>query len=193
MSTVQAAGVRWDLSPLFDSPDAARGSVEPALERSRAFEARWRGTVDGITPAHLAEALAELGAIENLLSRISSYSMLRKAVDVTSEENRDLGAAVEAAVVQAQNALRFFELEWLALDDEQATRLVDRLERDGLVERSACASDARGSFAVITPAGRQRLDEALGTHVRDLRRRFLSRFTPEEQEQLAGFWARIDS
>jgi oligoendopeptidase F len=132
VSTVQAAGVRWDLAPLFDSPDAARASIEPALERSRAFEARWRGTVDGITPAGLAEALAELGAIENLLSRIASYSMLRKAVDVTSEENRDLGAAVDAAVVQAQNALRFFELEWLALDEERATRLAEapELEHD---------------------------------------------------------------
>jgi oligoendopeptidase F len=132
VSTVQAAGVRWDLAPLFDSPEAARASIEPALERSRAFEAQWRGTVDGITPEALAEALAELGAIENLLSRIASYSMLRKAVDVTSEENRDLGAAVDAAVVQAQNALRFFELEWLALDDEQATRLAEapELERD---------------------------------------------------------------
>jgi oligoendopeptidase F len=132
VSTVQASGVRWDLSPLFSSVEAARDAIDPALERARAFESTWRGRLDGIAPAQLAEALAELGAIENVLNRIGSYSMLRKAVDVTSEQNRDLGATVDAAVVQAQNALRFFELEWLALDQEQAERLATapELERD---------------------------------------------------------------
>lgn len=71
------------------------------------------------------------------------------------------------------------------------TRLVDRLEREGLVGRRACPSDARGSFAVITEAGRRRLAEAQGTHVADVRDRFLSRFDASEQEQLAEFWARL--
>ena len=42
------------------------------------------------------------------------------------------------------------------------TRLVDRLERDGLVERRACDSDARGAFAVITDAGRAGLRDHFG-------------------------------
>jgi DNA-binding MarR family transcriptional regulator len=71
------------------------------------------------------------------------------------------------------------------------TRLVDRLERDGLVERRACPSDARGSFAVITAAGRSRLEEARETHVEDLRARFLSRFDASEQDRLAEFWSRL--
>lgn len=124
MSTVQASGVRWDLSPLFASPEDARAAIEPSLERSRAFESAWRGRMAELTPAQLADALHELGEIDNELSRIASYTMLRKAVDVTSEQNRDLGAAVDAAIVQARNALRFFELEWLALDDERADELI---------------------------------------------------------------------
>jgi len=71
------------------------------------------------------------------------------------------------------------------------TRLIDRLQREGLVERRACASDARGAYAVITAAGRARLDEACGTHMADVRARFLSHFDESEQEQLAGFWARL--
>jgi len=54
VSTVQASGVRWDLSPLFGSAEAARDAIGPELERARAFEARWRGRVDGISPADLA-------------------------------------------------------------------------------------------------------------------------------------------
>jgi oligoendopeptidase F len=128
VSTVQASGVHWDLSPLFESPRAAQQAIEPALERARLFESSWRGRMASVTPGELAEALAELGAIENELSRIASYAMLRKAVDVTSEENRDLGAAVDTAVVQAQNALRFFELEWLELDDARAAELAQAPE-----------------------------------------------------------------
>ncbi len=132
MTVTLASGVRWDLSPLFESTDAARAAIAPALERARRFEARWRGRLTSISPDEMAEALAELGEIENALSRISSYAMLRKAVDVTSEENRDLGAAVEQGLVEAANTLRFFELEWLALDDQSARALVDspQLARD---------------------------------------------------------------
>jgi oligoendopeptidase F len=123
MELVQASGVRWDLSPLFESTDDARAAIAPAMERARAFELRWRGKLPEISPDHLAEALEQLGEIENALSRIASYSALRKSVDVTSEENRDLAAAVEQALVEAANVLRFFELEWLQLDDERVAEL----------------------------------------------------------------------
>jgi oligoendopeptidase F len=118
-----AAGVRWDLSPLFGSADDARAALATSLERARAFEQTWRGAMPEMTGPRLAEALLELGEIDNLLSRVHSYASLRKAVDVTDEENRDLSAAVEQGVVQVLNALRFFELEWLALEDERAAEL----------------------------------------------------------------------
>src|SRR5882672_9355460 len=44
------------------------------------------------------------------------------------------------------------------------TRLVDRLERDGLVSRCSCENDARGAYAVITDTGRERLAQARITH-----------------------------
>jgi DNA-binding MarR family transcriptional regulator len=45
------------------------------------------------------------------------------------------------------------------------TRVVDRLERDRLVERRACPTDRRGAFAAITAEGLARLDEALPDHL----------------------------
>jgi DNA-binding MarR family transcriptional regulator len=53
------------------------------------------------------------------------------------------------------------------------TRLVDRLEANGSVERIACSSDARGQEAVLTPAGLERLRTAAGTHLDGVRRYFL--------------------
>ncbi|MBW8481350.1 MarR family transcriptional regulator [Actinomadura sp. PM05-2] len=55
------------------------------------------------------------------------------------------------------------------------TRLVDRLQRDGLVDRESCASDARGLFAVLTPAGRERLDAATPAYQHGVREYVLSR------------------
>src|SRR4051812_41786236 len=71
------------------------------------------------------------------------------------------------------------------------TRLVDRLEREGLITRESCASDARGAFARLTPAGRERLQAARATHLAGVRTMFLDHFTPEELETLAGCWERV--
>jgi DNA-binding MarR family transcriptional regulator len=71
------------------------------------------------------------------------------------------------------------------------TRLVDRLVADGLLERCRAEEDGRGSFAMLTPAGRDRLDAARRTHLDGVRRYFLAQVTPDEQQLLAGVWARV--
>ena len=53
------------------------------------------------------------------------------------------------------------------------TRLVDRLVADGMVERSTCATDARGAEASLTRAGLDRLRAASTTHLEGVRRYFL--------------------
>ena len=114
----RAAGVHWDLSPLVSDAAEARARLDAALERSRAFESRYRGALPDMDGSALAGALEELAGIDNELSRVSSYAHLRESVDVTDEENKDLSAAVYRGLVEAGNALRFFDLEWIALDDE---------------------------------------------------------------------------
>lgn len=71
------------------------------------------------------------------------------------------------------------------------TRLADRLERLGFIERKACESDARGSFAVITDAGREKLAAARVTHLDGVRRHFLSHLSDAEQDALGDVWERI--
>src|ERR1017187_6226718 len=65
------------------------------------------------------------------------------------------------------------------------TRLVDRLEREELLERCSCEQDARGSFACLTDSGRDRLEEARMTHLAVVREHFLSRFSQGELSGLA--------
>jgi DNA-binding MarR family transcriptional regulator len=71
------------------------------------------------------------------------------------------------------------------------TRLVDRLERDGLIERQSCPSDARGSFATLTSDGSRRLQAARATHLAGVRSLFLDHFAPEELEVLGAAWERL--
>jgi DNA-binding MarR family transcriptional regulator len=72
------------------------------------------------------------------------------------------------------------------------SRLVDRLVREGLVAKEACEEDGRGAEAVLTPMGRGRLRAARASHLADVRRRFLARFSDEDLAELAAFWARLD-
>jgi DNA-binding MarR family transcriptional regulator len=71
------------------------------------------------------------------------------------------------------------------------SRLVTRLEEQGLVERRDCASDARGAYAQLTAGGRARLEEARGTHRAGVRLRFLDRLSEAQQRQLGATWRRI--
>ncbi len=71
------------------------------------------------------------------------------------------------------------------------TRLVDRLERAGLVERQECEEDARGLLAVITKDGRELFGHARRTHLAGVRRLFLDRFSAAEQRTLGELFARL--
>ncbi|GGO67860.1 MarR family winged helix-turn-helix transcriptional regulator [Nonomuraea cavernae] len=71
------------------------------------------------------------------------------------------------------------------------TRLIDRLQRDGLVEREACASDARGLYAVLTDTGAARLAQATPTYLGGIRSQFLDLLAPGEIEQVRVMLAKL--
>jgi DNA-binding MarR family transcriptional regulator len=71
------------------------------------------------------------------------------------------------------------------------TRLVDGLVESEMIERVSCSSDARVSYARLTPAGYEKLRQAGCTHVKSIERLFLAHFTPEELEQLSSLLSRL--
>ena len=73
-----------------------------------------------------------------------------------------------------ERSLRMNELaNYVSLSGSGLTRVVERLSRQGLVERVRAESDGRGQYAVLTPAGLKRLQEAWPTHVASVRRHVL--------------------
>jgi DNA-binding MarR family transcriptional regulator len=146
---------------------------------------------DSITPTLLSPQ--ELRAWRGML-RV--HQTLTKALDAELEREHGLSLTSYEVLLflgdSEEGRLRMHDLATqVLLSRSGLTRLADRLERDGLIERQACDSDARGSFAVITDTGRDKLNAARATHLDGVRRHYLSHLSPEEQDMLGDTWERI--
>jgi DNA-binding MarR family transcriptional regulator len=71
------------------------------------------------------------------------------------------------------------------------TRLVDRLERAGLVTRERADGDGRGIVAVLTSAGVERLRTAAGTHLNGVALHFAKGFGDGELEAFGATCQRL--
>ena len=81
--------------------------------------------------------------------------------------------------------LRMAELADLVLLSRSGlTRLVDRLQAEGLVRREPSKDDARGTYTVLTEAGLGRLRGAAPVHLAGVRRHWLEHFTDDELRTL---------
>jgi len=79
----------------------------------------------------------------------------------------------------------------LRLSTSGVTRLVDRLSVRGLVEREACPSDRRGSFAALTPPGRALVLEVIAGHLPLVDQWFTSVLEPDELATLARLLRKV--
>jgi oligoendopeptidase F len=131
MSVIDVQDVAWDLDPLVDGEgsEGADRMLAEADERAAAFAERHAGRVADLDGAGLAEAMAELQAIVELVSRAGNYAHLRFAVDTVDPANGALVARVSEKATAVETKLLFFDLEWAALEDARADEL---LAADGL-------------------------------------------------------------
>ena len=134
----------------------------------------------------------ELGAWRGML-RV--HAELTKALDAELTEAHGLPLSSYEVLLflagEPEGRMRMSELaESVLLSRSGLTRLVDRLERAGLLERVQCSEDARGYFAQLTPAGREAFNEARRTHLEGVRRLFLSRVSRAGLRELGGLGGR---
>jgi DNA-binding MarR family transcriptional regulator len=91
-----------------------------------------------------------------------------------------------------ESAMRRIDLAGeLMLTPSGVTRLLDGLQEAGYVCNDACASDARVKYAVLTDAGRSKLEEASGSHLEGVARLFRERFSDEELATLGELLGRL--
>ena len=60
------------------------------------------------------------------------------------------------------------------------TRLIERMEKEGLVIREHSLEDRRSVYAVITPKGRTTLEQAMPGHIRGIQGHFLKHLSDED-------------
>ena len=109
---------------------------------------RWRDLLD--SHARVSGALEKALQAEHGLG-VSEFEVLDRLANGDRHQRRmqDLADSVHLS----QSAL---------------SRLIGRLESEGLVTRAICSDDRRGIFACLTDAGRERYAQAAPTHARVL-------------------------
>jgi DNA-binding MarR family transcriptional regulator len=127
---------------------------------------------------------------------LRAHAELTRALDAELTREHDLPLSSYEVLLflgdSDEGRMRMSELaDSVLLSRSGLTRLVDRLERQGLLRRERCESDARGLFAEITDEGRAAFAEARKTHLDGVRRLFLDRFSRDELRTLGGFWEKI--
>jgi DNA-binding MarR family transcriptional regulator len=127
---------------------------------------------------------------------LRSHAQVMRRLEQDLLGQHDLPLASYDVLVHLSEApdcrLRMTELaDRVLLSRSGLTRLVDRLQREGLVERRPCPSDARGTLAVLTDAGRDRLREAWPTHLAGVRDRVVGRFDDAELAALGDLLGRL--
>ena len=122
-----AAGVRWDLSDLYASPEDPRIEADLAQAQAAAqrFAERHRGGVARLSADALALALTELEAMSELAARPAIYAQLLFAADTSVPRHGALMQRVQERASEIRNTLVFFELEWVGLDDAAARVLIE--------------------------------------------------------------------
>jgi oligoendopeptidase F len=131
----QLDAVAWDLSDLLDGARAVEpaAAVDAMLDegqrRADAFGEAHAGRVADLDGPGLVAAMRDLADLQDLLGRAASYVMLSFSENTADPTRGALLQRMQEKATAIETRLLFFELEWAALDDERAERL---LGADGL-------------------------------------------------------------
>jgi DNA-binding MarR family transcriptional regulator len=144
------------------------------------------------------QAFRQRPALEAWVSLLRAHSTLTRELNAELVNTHgltinDYEVLLHLARADERRLRRVDLAERLVLTASGITRLLDGLERSGLVEKANCASDARVTYAVLTDAGLATLREAGRTHRDGIDRLFESRFSEKEATQLAGLLSRLTS
>lgn len=129
-------------------------------------------------------------------SFLRAHSRVTRLLDAELAHECDLPLGSYEVLLHLNEApdrrLRMTELaDRVLLSRSGLTRLVDRLERDGLIRRESCPSDARGTNAVLTDEGLRRLKAAAPVHLRGVREHIVDLLDETELATIASALGRI--
>jgi len=126
-TTTGAENIHWNLADLYPGDDAA-DTVAADLKRADQLALQVasdvRGQVASLDAAALAEVLRRMEEIHDIEGRAATYSFLHFATDMADPRRGALLQKVQEAISQTGTHLVFFTLEWIAVADDAAARLL---------------------------------------------------------------------
>jgi DNA-binding MarR family transcriptional regulator len=135
------------------------------------------------------DVFANLSAAYSTLTRELSASLVEKHGLTIN----DYGCLLLLSRAGEEGMRRIDLANELRLSPSGITRLLDRLEDQGLVGKGACKEDARVSYAVLTDEGLGKLKDAAPGHVKDIESQLADVLDEEEMRTLTELLARIGS
>lgn len=120
---------------------------------------------------------------------LAMHQLLRAALERELAHDTGLSLADYEVLVALSEAegrrLRMSVLaEGLQWSRSRLSHQVARMQERGLLRRDDCPTDARGAFAVLTPAGLAAIEQAAPGHLAGVRRHLLDRLSPEQVRAL---------
>jgi DNA-binding MarR family transcriptional regulator len=127
---------------------------------------------------------------------LRGHQTLRRTLNAQLQGEHELAINDYEALLLLSRAedrqLRRVDLsEGLQLTASGVTRLLDGLEERALVDKKSCASDARVTYAVLTDAGFEKLEQASCSHVAAIQAVFEERYTDDELLTMSELLGRL--
>jgi DNA-binding MarR family transcriptional regulator len=127
---------------------------------------------------------------------LRGHAALRRTLSAQLQDEHGLSVTDYEALLLLSRAedqiLRRVDLaDGLGLSPSGVTRLLDGLERQGLVGKRTCESDARVTYAALSAEGRRRLEESSRTHIASIEAVFAERYDDGELDTLAELLHRL--
>ena len=143
--------------------------------------------MDDIAPDHKVEAWRAF---------ITAHAEVIGAIERTLDEEGLLPLSSYDVLVALSETpghrLRMRDLaRYVILSRSALTRLVDRLEAQGLIARERSGEDRRGAYAVLTEAGQHELERTWPTYGREIQRHFARYLSDDEAEVVRKLMSRI--
>jgi oligoendopeptidase F len=123
---------RWDLTSLLDGDgsEMVERLLDDAASRATVFTETFGGRVAELDAPGLVGAMRALAAINELTGRVSAYGELRFSADTTDAAAGALAQRAQERSAEIESKLLFFELEWLALEEERVDALLQGAGRE---------------------------------------------------------------
>lgn len=122
-----AENVQWDLSDLYDSIDdpALNSDKEHVKKQAKDFASAYKGKVANLDESGIKQALQDYEQLLETIGKIGSYAHLIWSTNTNDPQYGKLMQEANELSSEIHQMLVFFDVEWLAMDDEKANKLIE--------------------------------------------------------------------